>query len=153
MPDVRRPGRSSRCSREVSFDSGTTKIAERTATTPIGTLMKKIQFQEMCSVMIPPSSGPIASAIAETPAQIPIAVPRSFTAKVAEMIERVAGIISAAPTPWTARAPISSGALDESPHASEESVKMTRPIVKSSRRPRRSPSFPPVSRSDAKVRA
>ena len=47
MPDVRRPGRSSRCSRDVSLRLGTTKIAERTAITPIGTLMKKIQFQEM----------------------------------------------------------------------------------------------------------
>ena len=43
---------------------------------PIGTLMKKIQFQLMCSEMRPPTSGPIASASAETPAQMPIAVPR-----------------------------------------------------------------------------
>jgi len=69
------------------------------------------------------------------------------------MIESVAGIISAAPTPWTARAPISSGAVEESPQASEESVKMTRPIVKIRRRPSRSPSFPPVRRSDANVSA
>src|ERR687885_481622 len=69
----------------------------------------------MCSVMMPPSSGPIASASAETPAQMPIAMPRSRTAKVAEMIESVAGIISAAPTPWTARAAISSPAPEESP--------------------------------------
>src|ERR671934_85856 len=60
----------------------------------------------MCSVMIPPSRGPIARAIADTPAQMPIAVPRSRTAKVAEMIERVDGIISAAPIPWMARAEI-----------------------------------------------
>ena len=59
-------------------------------------------------MMTPPSSGPIASAIAETPAQIPIAIPRSRGGNVAEMIESVAGIISAAPTPWTARAAISS---------------------------------------------
>ena len=36
--------------------------------------MKKIQFQLMCSVIRPPTSGPIASASAETPAQMPIAV-------------------------------------------------------------------------------
>ena len=104
-------------------------------------------------MMIPPSSGPIASAIAETPAQIPIAVPRSRAWNVAEMIESVAGIISAAPTPWTARAEISSGALEERPQASEESVKTVRPMVKISRRPSRSPSFPPVSSSEAKVSA
>src|SRR3954468_15439055 len=107
----------------------------------------------MCSVMIPPSSGPIARAIAETPAQIPIAVPRSRAWNVAEMIDSVAGIISAAPTPWTPRAAISSVAPDERPQASEESVKTIRPIVKISRRPSRSPSFPPVSSSEAKLRA
>ena len=42
-------------------------------------------------------SGPIASAIAETPAQMPIASPRCRGGKAAEMIASVAGIISAAP--------------------------------------------------------
>jgi hypothetical protein len=107
----------------------------------------------MCSVMIPPRRGPMASAIAETPAQIPIAMPRSRTAKVAEMIESVAGIINAAPTPWTARAEISSDALEERPQKSDDAVNTTRPITKIRRRPRRSPSLPPVSRSDANVRA
>jgi hypothetical protein len=36
-------------------------------------------------------SGPIASAIPDTPAQMPIAVPRSFGGNVAVMIELVAG--------------------------------------------------------------
>ena len=66
--------------------------------------MKKIQFQLMCSVIRPPTSGPIASASAETPAQIPIAVPRCRGGKVTVMIESVAGFISAAPTPCTTRA-------------------------------------------------
>ena len=73
---------------------------------PTGTLMKKIQLQLICSVRMPPISGPIASAIAETPTQMPIAVPRWRGGKVATMIESVAGFISAAPTPWTTRAPI-----------------------------------------------
>ena len=38
--------------------------------------MKKIQLQSSFSAMKPPVSGPIASAIAETPAQMPIAIPR-----------------------------------------------------------------------------
>ena len=65
----------------------------------MGTLRKKIQLQSMCSVTSPPMSGPIASAMAETPAQIPIAMPRWCGGNVAEMIESVAGIISAAPMP------------------------------------------------------
>ena len=64
---------------------------------PIGTLMKKIQLQPMCWVMSPPTRGPIARAMAETPAQIPIAMPRCRGGKVAVMIESVAGFMSAEP--------------------------------------------------------
>ena len=82
---------------------------------PTGTLMKKIQLQSMCWVMSPPTSGPIASAMAETPAQMPIAIPRCRGGNVAVMIESVAGFMSAEPTPWTTRAPISQPALVASP--------------------------------------
>ena len=77
--------------------------------------MKKIQFQLTCSVIRPPTSGPIASASAETPAQIPIAVPRCRGGNVTVMIESVAGFISAAPTPCTTRAAISTFALAGEP--------------------------------------
>ena len=120
---------------------------------PTGTLMKKIQLQLICSVRMPPISGPIASAIADTPTQIPIAVPRCRGGKVAVMIESVAGFISAAPTPWTTRAPIRNAAPVARPHASEEAVKIVRPTMKISRRPSMSASLPPVSMSTAKVRA
>ena len=105
------------------------------ATTPTGTLTKKIQFQLRCSVSRPPTSGPIASASAEVPAQIPIAVPRSLGGKVAAMIESVAGFISAAPAPCTTRAAISMSPEPASPHQSEARVKMTMPRMKISRRP------------------
>ena len=71
--------------------------------------------------MTPPTSGPIASASAETPAQIPIAVPRCRGGNVAVMIDSVAGFISAAPTPCTMRAPTRKCAFGASPHASDES--------------------------------
>ena len=83
--------------------------------------MKKIQLQLICSVMIPPTSGPIASASAETPAQMPIAIPRCRGGNVAVMIESVAGFMIAAPRPWTTRAPISKPAFGASPQASDES--------------------------------
>src|SRR5262249_48559236 len=73
--------------------------------TPTGTLMKKIQFQLMFSTMTPPTSGPIARARAETPAQIPMAWPRSFGGDVAVMDGNVAGVMGAAPTPRTRRGP------------------------------------------------
>ena len=79
--------------------------------------------------------GPSASATAETPTQMPIAVPRSRGGKVAVMIESVAGFIIAAPTPWTARAAISVSPFAARPQASDESVKTTRPAMKIRRRP------------------
>ena len=85
---------------------------------PTGTLIRKTQFQLACSVISPPTSGPIASASADTPAQMPIAVPRSRGGKVAAMIASVAGFISAAPTPWTIRHPIRR--LAAVGHAAEE---------------------------------
>jgi len=103
---VSRPGRSSRCSAEVSRDSVITSLATTMPRMPTGTLMKKIQLQLICWVITPPTSGPIASAIADVPAQIPIAIPRWRGGKVAVMIESVAGFISAEPTPWATRAPI-----------------------------------------------
>ncbi len=61
--------------------------------------MKKIARQLTYSVRKPPTTGPIDSASAETPAHVPIALPRSAAGKAWVMIERVAGIISAAPIP------------------------------------------------------
>ncbi len=120
---------------------------------PTGTLTKKIQFQLMLSTMRPPASGPIASAMAETPAQMPIAWPRCFGGNVAVMIESVAGFISAAPIPCTARAPIRKPAFGAKPQASDESVKTARPTMKMRRRPKRSPSLPPVISRAAKTSA
>jgi len=111
------------------------ELETRIASAPTGTLMKKIQFQLMCCVMRPPASGPIASASAETPAQIPIAWPRCRGGNVATMIESVAGFMSAAPSPCTARAPIRNPALGARPHAREDSEKTTSPTTKMRRRP------------------
>ena len=115
--------------------------------------MKKIQLQSMCSVSNPPMRGPIASANAETPTQMPIAIPRCRGGNVAVMIENVAGFISAAPTPWTIRAPIRKSAPFARPQAREAAVKIARPTMKIRRRPNMSASFPPVSMRTAKVSA
>ena len=136
-----------------SRDSSMKRKLATIATIPTGTLTKKIQFQLTCSVMRPPTSGPMASASAETPAQMPIAVPRSFGGNVAAMIESVAGFISAAPAPWSTRAAISSWLEPASPHHSDAAVKTTMPITKMSRRPYASATFPPISMSAANVSA
>ena len=137
----------------MSLDSSIRRRPATIATAPIGTFTKKIELQPACSVRRPPTSGPIASAVAETPTQIPIAVPRCRGGNAAVMIDSVAGFMSAAPTPCTTRAPIRKSALGASAHASEEPAKTASPATKTRRRPRRSASFPPVSSSAANVRA
>ena len=69
------------------------------------------------------------------------------------MIESVAGFISAAPMPCTARAPIRKPALGASPQASDASVKTTSPTMNIFRRPNMSPSLPPVISNAANVNA
>ena len=61
--------------------------------------MKKIARQLTSSVRKPPTTGPIASASALTPAHVPIAVPRCSAGNAWVMIARVAGIMNAAPMP------------------------------------------------------
>ena len=77
----------------------------------------------------------MASASADVPAQIPIAVPRSRGGNVAAMIESVAGFISAAPAPCRTRAPMSISDDVASPQRSEAAVKTTIPMTKILRRP------------------
>ena len=120
--------------------------------TPIGTLTRKIQPHRKCWLISPPSTGPVARASAPTAAQTPMAMVRSLTSpKVATMMASVAGISSAAPTPWTARLAMSTSPLPASPAASEERVKTARPARNSRRRPYTSASRPPTSSSPASV--
>ena len=114
--------------------------------------MKKIACQPTCSVRKPPTTGPIERASAETPAQVPIALPRSEAGKAWVTMERVAGIISAAPTPWTAREAISISELAARPAVAEVTAKTITPSRNIARRPKMSPSRPPVAISTAKVR-
>ena len=67
-------------------------------------------------------------------------------------IESVAGMISAAPMPMTARAPMSALTLPENAAAAEAPPKTTRPTVNALLRPKRSPRLPAVSSSPAKTR-
>src|SRR6185437_941955 len=60
-----------------------------------------------------------------------------------------AGTSSAAPAPWTSRAPTRTGIDGASPQAAEASAKVTRPARKTSRPPSRSASAPPASSSPA----
>ena len=58
----------------------------------------------------PPITGPRTIPSPATPAHTPMARPRSFSGNTSVMIERVDGMISAAPIPIAAREPIRTSA-------------------------------------------
>ena len=145
------PGQSIECRVLSSRDSCAANSVTATAPAATGRFRKKIARQDTYSVSAPPTTGPIASASADTPAQVPIALPRSSGGKVTVMIESVAGIMNAAPTPWTARPAISQPWSGASPIAALDSANTTTPKRNMRRRPRMSPSRPPVTSRTAKV--
>ena len=151
MVIVAMPGKSTRRSTVSSRDSCAANSVTATAPTATGRLMKKIARQETASVSQPPTTGPIASAMAETPAHVPIALPRSCGGNALEMIERVAGIMNAAPMPWMAREATSQVSLGARPIVAEASAKTTTPNRNIRLRPKMSPSRPPVMSRTAKV--
>ena len=115
--------------------------------------MKKIHSQLRYWVSTPPISGPTARASAPTALQMPMAAARLRPAsKVAEMMASVVGVSSAAPRPCTARAAINSPAVVARPAASDEAVKIARPVRNTRLRPHTSASRPPASSRLAKTR-
>ncbi len=142
------PGRS-RLKLVGSRDSATAQSVTSAPTIPTGTLIQKTADQLTRSTRTPPSTGPMASASAEMPAQMPIAVPSSLRGKAATMIDSVSGFISAPPTPWPARNATSHSAVGASAQAADMPVKIARPTRNIRLRPKRSPSLPPSMISTA----
>ena len=68
----------------------------------------KIDPHQKCSSSTPPLIGPSPSPRADTPAQMPIALPRSAgSVKTLVMIDNVDGMMNAPPMPMSARVPMS----------------------------------------------
>ncbi len=86
-----------------SLDSGTSRAIAITATITIGTLTRKTEPHQKCSISRPPVIGPIAIASPTAPAQMPIALGCSARSKTFMMMASVAGMASAPPTPIRAR--------------------------------------------------
>ena len=144
----------SSCPASSSRLSGTPSRATATTMTANGRLIKNTQRQEAFSTSHPPRTGPNAAVIAVNPDQVPIARPRSVSSlKAALMMARLAGVSSAAATPWAARATISISMFGESPHQTEVAAKSTVPITKIRFLPKRSPSTPPTRSNAARKRA
>ena len=130
--------------------SGTWARARSTTTAASGRLSQNAARQPSVSIRKPPTAGPSAVVIAAAPAQVPIARPRISCGKAAEMIARLCGTISAAPTPWIARAATSQAVPGASAHAIDAPAKTSVPATNTRRRPNRSPAEPPTSRRAAR---
>ena len=146
-----RPGKSIRLPAEGSVDSGAATAMIANPATMIGRLIQKIARQSI-SISAPPASGPTASAIAETAAQIPSARACSPFGKALQTIASERVRVGAAPTPWRTRPPISIAGLWAAPARIEPAPKTTIPIRKARLRPNMSPSRPAVTTRTAIVR-
>ena len=121
------------------------------ATIPIGTLTKKIHSQPRLSVIKPPISGPTATAPPTVAPQTPNAVARSLPWNSWPISASAVANMPAPPMPWRPRQRFRTVGSLLIPHRNEAKVKTPKPIVKTRRRPSRSPRLPAVSRNEASI--
>ncbi len=114
-------------------------------------LTAKISRHETSCTSAPPPNGPMTVAMPVHAVHLPIASARSFSSNESTISASVLGTSSAPKVPWTARAPIRKLLLGATAHSSEQTPKPTRPIANTRRRPNRSPSEPPISKSEESV--
>jgi hypothetical protein len=133
MLTMPRPGRSSRS--YGPWLSSSFVIATGSRAIPIGTFNQKIQCHEIPCVTAPPTMGPAATEMPETPVQMPRARPRRCAGNAWLRIVRVSGVTSAAPAPWKTRATTSAWMFGESAAAADAAVKMPSPTTKTRRLP------------------
>ena len=119
------------------------------AATANGTLTRNTEDQSNHSSSSPPASGPRPIPTAASAAQMPIALPRSAPLNRLAMIDSVAGMISAAPTPISARTAITASADSATSAPRLATPKIVTPACSASLRPSRSPSVPNTSSSPA----
>src|SRR3954451_13405868 len=126
--------------------------AASTATSPMGTLMKRIHCQPSASVSTPPTSAPAAPPAAPIAAHAESARLRSApSVKVVVRMDSVAGATTAPPRPWKPRATINWPWPCDRPPASEAAANRNSPAIRTFLWPSRSAARPPSSRKPAKV--
>src|ERR1019366_1648066 len=109
-------------------------------------LIRNTDPHQKCGSSQPPAVGPTTMPSPDTPAQTPMALPRSPAGKTLVRIDRVAGMMMQPPIPARARAAISMVADPENADANEPRQNTTRPTFNAPFRPNLSPMLPVVSR-------
>ena len=125
--------------------------AAANTTTARGKLRTKISRHETPVTSAPPARGPMAPATPPSPDQVPIARPRSSAQKLDWMMDRLPGTRSAPPMPWSVRAAMSTPSVGETAQSSDAALNQTTPIRNTRRRPKMSPSDPPMRMSADRV--
>ncbi len=109
---------------------------------PIGMFRTNTARQSISLTSRPPSEGPAAAAMDPAAPQIPMASAR-FSAGVSDRTSpSAAGIMPAAPMPWTARAAMSSSTLGATAQAKDATLNNATDHRNSLRRPRTSAKRP-----------
>ena len=143
----------SRRGASCSFDSGTTNQAAITTTATTGTFTKNTEPHQKCSSSQPPVIGPAATAMPLTALQMPIALARSLGSRnTLVMIARVAGKISAAPMPMSARPAMRPSGESVAPAKADVAPNATRPTISARLRPNLSPRPPAARRRPVNTR-
>ena len=161
MPNSRaaRPtsdNRAPRGSRGVALSSRDRGLYSATAaavTATMGRFTRNAEPHQKRSSSAPDTIGPRAPPAPAKPTHMAMARRLSAGGKIAAMSESVAGMISAAPTPWTARPPMTTPVDPARPLISAPTPKTARPTRSAPFRPKRSPSAPPVRRRPANTSA
>ncbi len=133
--------------------SGSRKTQAAMPISTSGTLTRNTEPHQKWSSSQPPTRGPSGSPSAEAAEIAPTAVERSPGPKSEGRTDIASGMISAAPVPITARAPMTSGALSARVPNREPARKMPRPQRSIRRRPNLSPRSPAGSIRPAKTTA
>ena len=107
--------------------------------------MKNSACQPTPAINRPPSEGPSAVPMADTVPSRPMALPVLSWGTVCATKAIVSTIITAAPSPCSARAAISSPSVGAMPHNTDASVNSAIPASSSRRRPTMSPSRPALT--------
>ncbi len=136
----------------MSREFGTNTAMATIATATTGTLIISTEPHQKCSSSQPPVTGPRATAMPAVAAHTAMAAARSLaTVKTLTRIASVAGNMSAAPTPISARHTMrASGEPDVAPNA-ENVANSARPAIRAHLRPRRSPRLPAAISRPAKT--
>src|SRR4051812_39334574 len=98
-----------------SFDFGRRMWPATSAPMMMGTLTKNTEPHEKGSSKKPKATAPTAAPAPEMPAQKAMALPRSLAGNTFVRIDKVAGMMNAAPMPITARPMITADALSLNP--------------------------------------